>query len=121
MRTILVAGMGCFFGSICRYLISLLPLPNQSGFPMLTLLVNILGALLVGVLFGISSRFTHIHADWFTFLQVGFCGGFTTFSTFALETSSLFGTGKGIMGAAYIAISVLLGVAAVFAGKALVS
>jgi len=121
MRTLLVAGLGGFFGSICRYLLSLLPLPNQSGFPIVTLGVNILGALLIGILFGISARFTNIHADWFAFLQVGFCGGFTTFSTFALETTSLFGAGKGWLGVLYIAVSVLLGVAAVFAGKTLVS
>ncbi len=121
MRTVLAAGLGGFFGSVCRYLLSLLPLNNNHGFPMATLIINILGAMLLGVIVGLAQRFTHIHSDWFTFLQVGFCGGFTTFSTFALETTSLFGSGKMWTGIAYISLSILLGVAAVFIGKALVS
>ncbi len=121
MRDAIVVGMGGFFGSVCRYMLSLLPFSHHRGFPVATMLVNVLGALLIGVLVGLADRYTHIHGDWFTFLQVGFCGGFTTFSTFALETTSLFGTGKAWMGVAYVVLSVLLGLAAVFAGKALVS
>ncbi|MCE5342889.1 MAG: fluoride efflux transporter CrcB [Eubacteriales bacterium] len=121
MRDVILVGFGGFFGSICRYLLSLMPFSNHSGFPVATMIINVLGALLVGVLVGLASRFTHIHAEWFTFLQVGFCGGFTTFSTFALETTSLFGAGKAWLGVAYIVISVLLSVAAVFIGKTIVS
>jgi CrcB protein len=121
MRTVLVVGLGGFIGSICRYLLSLLPFTHQGGFPVATMIVNVLGALLIGVLVGLASRFTQIHADWFAFLQAGFCGGFTTFSTFALETTALYSSGRMWIAAAYIAISVLLGVAAVFAGRALVS
>jgi fluoride exporter len=121
MRTVLMVGIGGFIGSVCRYLLSLLPFSHHGGFPFSTMIVNVLGALLIGILVGLASRFTQLHTDWFAFMQAGFCGGFTTFSTFALESTSLYGAGRVWMAAAYIALSVLLGLAAVFAGKALVS
>ncbi|MDD3212658.1 MAG: fluoride efflux transporter CrcB [Eubacteriales bacterium] len=121
MRTVFAVGMGGFFGSICRYLLSLIPYSNQHGFPVKTMVINVLGALLLGVLVGLADRYTHIHSDWFTFLQVGFCGGFTTFSTFALETTSLIGSGRTWVGVIYISVSIIFGVAAIFMGKALVS
>jgi len=121
MRTWLMVGFGGFLGSVCRYGVSLLPLQHPSGFPFPTLIVNIIGALIIGMLTGLAAKVTGLHADWFSFLQTGFCGGFTTFSTFALEASNLFGAGKGWHGALYVALSLLLSVAAVYAGRSIVS
>ena len=121
MRTWLMVGFGGFLGSICRYGVTLLPLQHPSGFPFPTLIVNIIGALLIGILTGLANHITGIHADWFTFLQTGFCGGFTTFSTFALEASTLFGSGKSWYGAVYIALSLLLSVSAVYIGRSVFS
>lgn len=121
MRTWLMVGFGGFLGSICRYGVTLLPLQHSSGFPFPTLIVNIIGALIIGILTGLANQITGIHADWFYFLQTGFCGGFTTFSTFALEATNLFGNGKGWYGAVYIVLSLLLSVTAVYVGRSIVS
>jgi hypothetical protein len=67
MRDAIVVGMGGFFGSVCRYMHSLLPFSHHRGFPVSTMLVNVLGALLIGFLVGLADRYTHIHGDWFTF------------------------------------------------------
>ena len=121
MRDWLVVGLGGFLGSVCRYLLSLLPYSEKTGFPIITLAINVLGALIIGVLAGISLRFEGFNSQLITFLRVGFCGGFTTFSTFALEISNLMDASRLWSSILYIVLSILLGVAAVFAGKAIVS
>lgn len=108
-------------GSVSRYLLSLLPVGGQMGFPYITLGINVVGALLIGLLAGFASRAHALHPDVLIFLRAGFCGGFTTFSTFALELNGLLETGKPWVAALYIALSLGLGVGAVFAGKALAS
>lgn len=120
MRICLMVGLGGFFGSICRYLLTLLPVAANGGFPYVTLGINVAGSLLIGVLVGATGGFIPANGEWSAFLKIGFCGGFTTFSTFALEISGLLQTGKGWGAALYITLSTLLGVGAVFAGKALV-
>jgi fluoride exporter len=121
MRSFLAVGMGGFLGTVLRYLLSMIPLASKSGFPYITLAINVLGALAIGILAGLSSKYTGANADLMAFLRVGICGGFTTFSTFALEITNLFGAGKAGAGAAYILLSLILGVAAVFLGKAVVA
>jgi fluoride exporter len=121
MRTCLFIGLGGFLGSVCRYLISLLPLSDRTGFPFTTLAINILGAFLIGILFGIPLRMPNVSENMLAFLRVGFCGGFTTFSTFALELSVMMDAGRMRAVIVYILLSVLLGVAAVFAGRYLVT
>ena len=121
MRVFLLVGLGGFLGSVCRYALSLLPLTGKTGFPFATLLINVIGSLLIGILAGIAQREIAWHADWFAFLRTGFCGGFTTFSTFALETAELMSGGQSVWGFAYVAASILLGLGAIYAGQALVS
>jgi CrcB protein len=119
MRACLIVGMGGFLGTVLRYLLTLIPIPNHAGFPVITLAINVLGAFLIGLFAGLSSRYAGANADLMAFLRVGICGGFTTFSAFALEIANLFGAGKTGVGIAYILLSLLLGVAAVVAGRAL--
>ncbi|HML45249.1 MAG TPA: fluoride efflux transporter CrcB [Clostridia bacterium] len=119
MRACLFVGMGGFLGTVLRYLLSMIPLQNHSGFPFITLAINVSGAFAIGLLAGISTKYAN--AEWMAFLRVGICGGFTTFSTFALEITNLFGAGKAVAGTAYIALSLLLGIAAVTAGRAMTS
>ncbi len=119
MRACLAVGMGGFLGTVCRYLLSMIPLTDKTGFPFITLAINVLGAFAIGLLAGISSKYTGANADLMAFLRVGVCGGFTTFSTFALEITNLFGAGKAWVGIAYILLSLVLGVGAVLLGKAI--
>ncbi len=119
MRACLIIGMGGFLGTLCRYLLSLIPLADKTGFPIITLAINVLGAFVIGILAGLSAKYTGANADLMAFLRVGVCGGFTTFSTFALEITNLFGSGRAWAGATYILFSLILGVAAVLAGRAI--
>ena len=121
MRVCIIVGLGGFLGSVCRYLLTLLPVANQAGFPLTTLAINVAGSLIIGLLVGLSGSAGGMHPDVLTFLKVGFCGGFTTFSTFALELNSLFGSGKAWLAIAYVLLSTVLGLGAVFAGKAIAS
>lgn len=120
MRAVMIIGLGGFVGAVLRYLLSLLPLAQRTGFPVTTLLINILGALLIGVLAGLAAKYPALDGDWMAFLQIGICGGFTTFSTFALETTLLLGGDKMGAGILYIGLSLALGLGAVWLGRAAV-
>lgn len=119
MQTWLVVGLGGFLGSVCRYGLSLLPLSAKVGFPVITLLINGLGCFGIGVAVGAASRAWGADSAGVLFLRVGFMGGFTTFSTFALELNALLEGGRLAAGAAYVLLSVTLGLAALLAGKAI--
>jgi fluoride exporter len=121
MRVCIIVGIGGFLGTVCRYLLTLIPISNKSGFPVVTLLINVIGALLIGVLAALAAKYKGVNADLMTFLRVGICGGFTTFSTFALEISNLFGAGKTWMGILYISLSLILSLLAVSLGKVFVA
>lgn len=113
MREILIVGAGGFAGSILRYLVSraMLSCVAVSGFPFATLTVNVIGSLLIG---GLVSAGTS--GGWYLVAVTGFCGGFTTFSTFSLECVTLLRSGNWGLGITYIAVSLLLSIAAVIAG-----
>lgn len=121
MRACLFVGLGGFIGSVCRYLLSLPPLGGHGSFPYVTLLINVAGAFIIGLITGLAGKYGTLHPNVLVFLRAGVCGGFTTFSTFALELNGLLEKGKPWVAAAYIALSLLLGIGAVFAGKAVVS
>lgn len=92
IRTLLVIGAGSFIGGVARYLISrAVQTPTSSAFPFGTMAVNLLGCLIIGILYGLLERGSIMSHDLRLFLTVGFCGGFTTFSTFVHESYSLFG------------------------------
>lgn len=76
----LFVGLGGFVGSVLRYLVSLIPLEHESGFPLVTLGINVLGAFLLGLIMAFG-RDTGLDPRTLLFLKVGVCGGFTTFST----------------------------------------
>lgn len=120
LKTLLYIGVGSFLGGIARYLMSR-AVQNSiaSAFPYGTMAVNLLGCLLIGFIFGISERTNILSDEWRIFLTVGFCGGFTTFSTFANENMTLLRDGNFISFALYTGLSVFLGLVAVFFGNAL--
>ncbi len=114
-----VVGLGGFFGAALRYLFSLLPLNRGGIFPLHTLLINIIGSFLIGLLAAAVAKNLCSDPRLMLFLKTGICGGFTTFSTFALESSALIQSGRPGLAAVYIALSVLLSIGAVFLAEAL--
>ena len=113
-------GLGGFVGSVLRYVVSLLPLRHESGFPLLTLGINVLGAFLLGLIVALFGRSASLDPRTLLFLKVGLCGGFTTFSTFALEAQGLLSGGKPGIAMLYMLLSIVLCVGAVYGAGALV-
>ena len=116
IRNIIAVGAGSFIGGIARYLVSLAMKGISKGFPWATLFVNLLGCLIIGLLWGYLSRNASESISWGLFLTVGLCGGFTTFSTFSKEALTMLQTGQIWGFASYIAISILAGIALVALG-----
>ena len=116
----LAVGLGGFAGSVLRYLAGRLPLQSPEGIPYVTLMINVLGSFAIGLIAAVAAKHADIDPRLVLFLRVGLCGGFTTFSTFSSETFSLLRAGSYGGAAAYVLLSVLLGVLAVFLAHALV-
>lgn len=120
LKILLAIGSGSFLGGITRYLISR-AIQNSvaSSFPFGTMWVNILGCFLIGLLFGLSDRGNLSNNELRLFLTVGFCGGFTTFSTFSGENMAMLRDGSFLHFTLYVGLSVFLGLVATFGGHAL--
>jgi len=120
LKHILLIGTGGFIGSVARYYISRLNLFwGLLSIPFGTLLVNVLGCFIIGFLTGISDKSNLMSLEFRLFLMVGFCGGFTTFSSFANENLMLLHSGEILSIVLYTALSVVLGFLAVYLGYAL--
>lgn len=120
IKTLIFVGTGGFLGSVSRFLVSkAMQNYNPSAFPWGTFTVNIAGCLLIGLIYGFSEKSSLLTPGLKMFLAVGFCGGFTTFSTFANENIALLRDGEFFYFFLYTALSVLLGIAATFGGMVL--
>ena len=120
MKIILLVGLGSFIGGIARYLISIF-IQNKflSTFPYGTLAVNIIGCFLIGIIYGFSDRGS-LNVEWRLFLATGIMGGFTTFSSFSNETVSMLRDAQYWQAFSYVGVSILIGLAATFAGISLI-
>jgi len=121
MKTAFIIALGGAIGSISRYgaQVSIYRL-YPSVFPAGTFLVNLTGCLLIGIFYGLSEKGNLLTPEWRLFLTTGFCGGFTTFSTFAYENVDLIRSSDFLYAGLYIAGSIVLGIAAVFLGILLI-
>lgn len=115
MLNCLAVGAGGFIGAVLRYLITLIPLKTE--FPLKTLAVNLIGCFVIGIIAGLAENRLADNARLILFLKTGICGGFTTFSSFALETDELIGSGRYAQAVLYAAASLLSGIAAAFLGQ----
>lgn len=121
LKIILLAGSGSFIGGILRYLTQLLFSKFFPGsFPVGTLVVNIIGSFLIGVIFSLSEKSDIISQESKIFLAVGICGGFTTFSSFSIENLFLLRDGQYVQMMIYTLLSVFLGLSATFTGFQLI-
>ncbi|MBI5137051.1 MAG: fluoride efflux transporter CrcB [Nitrospirae bacterium] len=121
MRLVLAVGLAGFFGAVARYLLGgwvyrLLP----GTFPFGTLFVNVLGSLLLGVVFQLGTERAALSPELRVALATGFLGAFTTFSTFSLETVNLLREGSLLMALANVGGNVLLCLGAAWLGLGLV-
>lgn len=117
IRNILIVALGGALGSVARYLLAKITDENAGTvFPFGTMLVNILGCLIIGIIYGLYDRTVMSSPNIKLFLTVGFCGGFTTFSTFMNESLRLFSSDRIVLGALYAGGSVFLGLIAVYSG-----
>ncbi len=116
MEFVIVA-LGGAVGAMGRYAISLLPL--KTSFPILTLLTNVIGAVLIGFIVGVIGNNNEASPNTMLFWKTGVCGGFTTFSTFSLEAFDLFENKSYLLGGAYVFLSVACCLAGIFLGKKL--
>ena len=115
MVAVLCVGLGGFIGSGGRYLLGLVPV--EGDFPLMTFAVNFAGAVLIGAVFEAATEGSGLPDNAVLFLKTGVCGGFTTFSTFSLETVTLLSNGKSGLAAAYVALSVVLCLLGVVLGQ----
>lgn len=110
VKTLLIIGLGGFLGSISRYLTQLFILRIFNSTPPIgTIVVNILGSFIIGVVFAYSSKTNFISNELKIFLTIGFCGGFTTFSSFTLDQFILLDSNQIIPMFIYTASSIFLG------------
>lgn len=119
MLDCIIVGTGGFIGTVCRYLIGLIPVSESGAFPIKTLCINIAGAFLIGLVAFWTPGGRSLDPKLLLLLRVGICGGFTTFSTFAFESFELLHKGASLAAVLYIALSVLLGVGAIVAARAI--
>lgn len=115
MLNILSVGLGGFIGAVCRYLIGLIPINETTSFPIKTFVINVIGCIMIGAIAVIAAKNSSLNSHILLFIKVGLCGGFTTFSTFALETADLMKNGNFMLAFTYVLGSVLVGIGVIFA------
>lgn len=116
-RNLLLIGIGSCVGGISRFLCQQFVQKHYpTSIPLGTLGVNIIGCFIIGIIYGLGNRGNVLSPELRLLLATGFCGGYTTFSSFAYENISMMQDGEFFYTALYISMSVVIGFAAVYAG-----
>lgn len=117
LKNIALVGLAGGFGSIARFLCQkYLYAWNPHPFPFGTFLVNLVGCFLIGVFYGLSEKGNLLSPEWRLLLTTGFCGGFTTFSSFSYENVNLLKNGDFLYFGLYTMGSVILGILCTYGG-----
>ena len=117
IKNLLIVGLGGAVGSMLRYAVQkIFQVQSAATFPTGTLLVNIAGCFLIGILWSMISRSLTWNEEMKLLLMTGFCGGFTTFSAFTLEGIGLLKENKMALFLIYLTASVVGGLLATFIG-----
>ena len=119
----LLVSLGGAIGTLARYVISIAALPISGSLPLGTIVINITGSFVIGF-FGtltLAQGRYPVSEDLRLFVMIGLCGGYTTFSSFSLQTLDLMRSGAGFRAAVNVVVSVLLCFCAVAAGHAIAS
>ncbi len=119
IKNLLLVGLGGGIGSVLRYAGSLLF--SARFFPYGTLAVNIIGSFIIGIVLALSIKNDVFATNWKLFLATGICGGFTTFSAFSMENLQLLQSGKYSIALSYTLSSIVMGIAAAWAGFKLIT
>ncbi len=120
MKQLLFVFIGGGFGSVLRFVLGKALNSSKVGIPLGTFLVNILGSLFIGFILGLAAKNETLTQNHTLLLATGFCGGFTTFSTFAYENHLFLKSGDFVSFTLYTIASFVIGFLAVFAGIYLV-
>jgi CrcB protein len=121
VKSILIAGVGGFIGTVFRFLISrYFQLSYASVFPWPTFIVNILGCFVIGIVYGLSEKGNFLSSEWRIFLSVGLIGSFTTFSSLSNDAFILLQSREMVRFAIYTSFSFFLGIFAVFIGRTII-
>lgn len=120
MKHILLVFLGGGFGSVLRYIIGKYLNNPETGIPYGTFVANIVGSLLIGIILGLAAKNNTLSQSQTLLLATGFCGGFTTFSSFAYENHVFLKSGDFTSFAIYTIASFVIGFLAVFLGLFLV-
>ncbi|WP_296385911.1 fluoride efflux transporter CrcB [Winogradskyella sp.] len=120
MKQLILVFVGGGFGSVLRFIIGKWLNNSENGIPYGTFAANIIGSLLIGVILGLAAKNETLSQSQTLLLATGFCGGFTTFSTFAYENHVFLKSGDFTSFALYTIASFVIGFLAVFFGMYLV-
>lgn len=116
MKQLILVFIGGGFGSALRFLIGKWLNSSETGIPYGTFAANILGSLLIGIILGLATKNDSLTQNQTLLLATGFCGGFTTFSTFAYENHVFLKSGDFMHFAIYTIASFIVGFLSVFLG-----